>query len=133
MPNNPHDENSSATQIYCSLLDDHDCDGPYYLRSAYGDQSAEILSHLASTYQLLDDSVERFYQILTSIPAATVILINLTVDEFKHLKTAQTQYLKSILTPSLTAKQHREMAIKAGLRHSHVGVSAEVLTESFGL
>lgn len=133
MPNNARDENLSAPPIYSSLLDDHDCNGPYYLRSAYGDQATEILSHLASTHQLLDDSVERFYQILTSMPAATVILINLTADEFNHLKTAQTEYLKTILSPSLTAKQHRELAVKAGLRHSHVGVSTEVLTEAFGM
>jgi EAL domain-containing protein (putative c-di-GMP-specific phosphodiesterase class I) len=133
MTNNTRDQNLSATQLYSSLLDNHDCEGPYYLRSAYGDEAAAILSHLSSVYQLLDDSVERFYQILTSIPAATVILINLTADEFKHLKVAQTRYLQTILSPSLTAKQHREMAVKAGLRHSHVGVSTEVLTESFGL
>ena len=119
--------------MYSSLLDDHDSHGPYYLRSAYGNEAADILSHLNSRNQLLDDSVERFYQILTSIPAATVILINLTADEFKHLKIAQTLYLKTILSPTLTAKQHREMTVKAGLRHSHVGVSAEVLTESFGM
>jgi EAL domain-containing protein (putative c-di-GMP-specific phosphodiesterase class I) len=133
MPTNTRDENISTTQIYSSLLDDHDCEGPYYLRGAYGDEAAVILSHLSSTHLLLDESVKRFYQILTSIPAATVVLINLTADEFNHLRIAQTLYLKTILSPSLTAKQHREMAVKAGLRHSHVGVSPEVLTESFGM
>lgn len=133
MSNTTFDESKSTSPAYSSLLDDYDCNGPYYLRSAYDDEAADILAHLSSTSQLLDESVERFYQVLTSIPAATVILINLTADEFNHLKVAQAHYLKTILSPSLTAKQHREMAIKAGLRHSHVGLSAEVLTEAFGL
>lgn len=125
--------NLSKTPAPIKSLIDQEIDDPYYLRGAYGSDAGIVLTHLCSTQQLLDDAVDRFYRILTDIPAAAIILINLTADEFNHLKIAQTAYLKTILSPSLTAKQHREMAVRAGIRHSHIGLSVEVLTEAFGL
>ncbi|MDD2761855.1 MAG: EAL domain-containing protein [Methylomonas sp.] len=92
-----------------------------------------MLSRLGPTAHHIEHTVEKFYASLMNIPAAAVVLDNLTSQEFQQLHERQSHYLSSILSPELSVKRHRMMATEAGRRHVYVGVSAEVLAESSAL
>ncbi len=103
---------------------------PFWIRSAYGESAASLLSELGPMDIRIEQLVEKFYAALQEIPGAKKVLANLTDEELSNLRRAQGQYLASVLSPDLSADQHRKMAYEAGIRHSFVGLSTEVLTEA---
>lgn len=105
-------------------------DEPLWIRSAYGADAVAALSRLGPAASHIEHAVGKFYESLKTFPGAVAVLDNLTAEEFQHLHVMQGRYLTKILSPELSAKHHRQMAIEAGLRHSYVGLSAELLTES---
>lgn len=110
-----------------------DLDDPAWIQTAYGTEAAAVLGQISYLAEQIDKSVGRFYEKLMEIPPARVVLDNLSKAEFKHLREAQGRYLVGILSPDITPKQHRKIAVKAGFRHFYVGLTQEVLAESMVL
>jgi EAL domain-containing protein (putative c-di-GMP-specific phosphodiesterase class I) len=103
------------------------CDKLHWIRSAYGAEASAALSSLGPTQEPIERAVRSFYETLDRIPAARAVIDNLTPEEFRHLRGAQGRYLATILSPDLSAAEHRQAATKNGLRHFCVGVSSEIL------
>ena len=105
----------------------------FWLKSAYGPRADEVLATLGPAQERIASAVKNFYRTVLEIPAAHTIFENVAPEEFQYQQTSQSEYLSIILSPGVTLDQHRKMALKAGYYHCFVGVSTELLTESFVL
>ena len=103
---------------------------PTWVRAAYGPDAALALSRLGPAAGYIEQAVESFYISLMDIPAARAVLENLTPQEFKRLRSSQTAYLGTLLSPDLSAERHKQLATQIGLHHFCCGLSTDVLAEA---
>jgi EAL domain-containing protein (putative c-di-GMP-specific phosphodiesterase class I) len=74
--------------------------------------------------------VDAFYLKLAALPRSKAILEALSPDELEHLKAKQQDTLLKMASPDLTAREHREMALRVGRVHAIVGLDREELVRS---
>ncbi|MBU2830999.1 MULTISPECIES: EAL domain-containing protein [Acidithiobacillus] len=75
--------------------------------------------------------VADFYDTLMRAEASAHILSLLSDAEMAHLKTSQVRYLTQVLSPGISREKHMSMAREAGMRHTWIGLPADILAQSF--
>lgn len=110
---------------------------PSWLADAYGSEAAQLLKVITGNVkcieELIEASVEKFYQNLKKNEAAMKILSLISIEAFQHLKEKQIDHLKFILNPTLSSADHYAKSIKIGQRHFNVGLPIQLLVESMVL
>ncbi len=97
----------------------------------YG-KDAECLTLVQGMLQHYSAAViAAFYQSLMVDDSSAQLLDLLSVEENAQLRHSQASYLRLVLSPTLTREMHASMARETGLRHNHIGLPAETLSQSF--
>lgn len=101
----------------------------------FGEDASFLLQALDA--HVLDEAVSvfaaTFYNELSERAEYARILRCLEAAEFEHLKQMQTQHLRFLLQPGTTREEILSQALRSGITHGLIGLSAAAITESFGL
>jgi diguanylate cyclase (GGDEF)-like protein len=121
--------NDEATELLDNPDDTHR--SPAHI-APYGQAAAVLLQTFEKDIPtLVAKFVDFFYQeLVTTDPAAQVIVSWLNPAEFLHLTQRQTAHLIQLLKPELTEAEHRATAASVGRIHALIGVSATSLVRA---
>ncbi|GEM_PF-3032583 len=100
------------------------------LTDPYSTHAATLLAQISPLVQARRSEIATyFYNNLRN--ESELILHQLTSEELEHLKEMQMRYLEKLMSPKLSAIQHKETALQAGARHDAVSLPPEELTLAY--
>jgi diguanylate cyclase (GGDEF)-like protein len=100
---------------------------------AYGASSAEMLTWAMKFIGARTEALaQTFYSHLSTEQQNHKIYSRLTTEQYTALQDHFADYLRQLLSPSLTATRHGQMAEHLGQVHALIGVSSKYLVDAFG-
>lgn len=98
----------------------------------YGSTAQELLQPLQDAFaEVVQESTEKLYEYITSSDRITRVISQLRPKEFKQLKTQQTHYVRTLLTPDLDQSFHMSQALGAGEAHQLAGIEIVWLLDAY--
>jgi EAL domain-containing protein (putative c-di-GMP-specific phosphodiesterase class I) len=133
MQKDPHFGTTQAMVNHVSVADfnnDLMDDGSHLYSKTWAPELASLMEILQREGE---DIVKQFYEGLFRLPRSKDILEVLSEQELQHLKSQQIQNLYALSSPTLTAMDHRTMALRVGRIHAIVGLGWEDLIRCRGI